>query len=67
VERTTTCFVDREIVKRVTINSWGRVTNKMRGEAHLSTTTMGLSVFVRSPKPFHIMRPLEITVAKLRT
>lgn len=38
-----------------------------KDDAHLSTTTMGDSVFVSSPRPFHIMRPDAMTEAKLRS
>ena len=32
---------------------------------NLRTTTIGLSVFVTNPRPFHIMRPDTITLQKL--
>lgn len=35
--------------------------------AHLRTTTIGDSVFVTSPSPFHIMKPDASTWMKLRT
>ena len=36
-------------------------------DAYLRTTTMGDSVFVRSPRPFQIMSPEARTETKLRT
>lgn len=40
---------------------------KLVTRTHLKTTTMGDSVFVTSPSPFHIMKPDASTWMKLRT